>query len=176
MGYSKSYRAFQRVQIFLDAILESKNDSKITWKPLNTSTNDFAYKLRNGMRYAKENPRECAKYKDLDDNFVIKIKGSVVIAERKLPLLEAEEVNEVVVMRFDNVDNLLAIIGAAIANKGIDELHFPGVKFTSLPLSNLYSWTSVNDYKIYKDLESDGLILSKISKPELEEWKPESSM
>lgn len=160
MGYSLSERAFNRVAIYLQELAESDQDT-FTWEV--TSSRDFAYRLRQGMKSAEK--FGYINYAGLLDKYIIKEVGNKVIAEKRT----VNTVTPVGIHKkaFPEVSNLSGLITVAIANNHLNVLHFPDVNLSDEDKVALSKFCKAKNW-VYS------LTLNELQKCQVMEQKSES--
>jgi len=141
MGYSGNKAAVERVKPLLDQMLRSEHD--LIWPSENAHM--LCYHIREGMTVAQS--LKIDPYTELKKEWVIRNKGSRVVAERKNPIaLEALQA-AMSKMELEDVRNVMEIVGAAILHKA-HQMYFPDAVFTPEDSLSLYNWCQRNGYHL----------------------------
>lgn len=164
MGYSKNPAAVERVKPLLDQMVKATTD--LMWPSENAHM--LGYHLREAMSVAKS--KKIEPYHELKDKFVIRNRGTRVIAEKRhvetITALQAA-LSKVVL---SNIETLVQIVGAAIEHKA-HELFFPDAALAvEEDKLTLYKWCQKNGYHMI--LAEVGVTLTKEEVGDIE-WTPE---
>lgn len=165
MGYSNSEASIKRVQKLLDQMLDAQSD--ISWPSPNAHM--LGYHIREALTIAKKKGIE--PYKGLKDRFIIRNKGTRVVAElRDVETLAALQsaMSKVVL---ENLSSLMEILGGAINHK-MSEMFFPDADLTQDEAEKLYLWAQKNGYFLI--VAESGITLTK-NDPGEAVFRPESS-
>ena len=143
MGYSNSTEAITRVKGFL-ITLKNTAENIIAWK--SDDPKKLQYHIHCGLSSAKS-----LKYDDfshLKDEWKIKLKQDLVIAERKGELKVPEAA-----LIFENLGDVYAIITKITAYKdSLSPLVFTGVSLDEESEQKLLKWCTANMFKYSLDV------------------------
>lgn len=139
MGYSGNKAAVERVKPLLDQMVQAQQD--LTWP--STNAHMLCYHIREAMTVAEK--LKIEPYDGLKVNWIIRNRGTKVVAERKnvetLQALQAAMSN----MELENVDSAMGIVGAAIMHKA-HQMYFPDARLNPDDVLALYSWCHKHGY------------------------------
>jgi hypothetical protein len=176
MSYSKSDRAFTKVQQILDTLINIKGDSA-TW--ITNDPNSLAYQIRQGLKIAADEPEKYGDYSKLKNIYKITVKSNLVSAVRFVPVAELKntELNSMngfkkTVIQFEipEVKEPLEVIGALIETPQFEEYIFKDyTEITEKELNIIHKYTSKNNLFI---INSNSLIITRKEPPEELSWKP----
>lgn len=173
MAYSRSTKAVDRVVKQLDKLVDANED--VVW--LTADPTKLRYRLHEAFSVIERYPAKFNSYLGIKDKFVIRVRPNKVVAELRTPEvvedsnLNVEKFNRTIsTLLIPDVNTHIAIVGAVIANRAVDELHFPQAFLDDESLAKLFGWTSSNGYHIVR---GNGLTLTKNDPGELA-WKPHS--
>lgn len=139
MGYSENEAVIRKVQPILDQMVEASTD--LSWPT--TNAHMFGYHLREAMNLAKD--KKIAPYENLKDNWIIRNKGTKVVAEKKRVLaLEALQAT-MSRMELGQLFSVVEIVGAAITHKA-HHMYFPDAAMMPEDRETLYQWCQKNGY------------------------------
>lgn len=137
MGYSKNLDRIERVRPLLDQMLKAK--TSLTWPSENAHM--LGYHIREALTLAKKG--KIAPYDTLKDRFIIRNKGSHVVADPKDIEISIESVMSKVTL--EDLTSLMEIVGGAL-NHRADEMFFPSADLEADEVEKLYTWAQKNDY------------------------------
>ena len=162
MGYTKSIRILKLVQDHLDLMLTS--ETNLVFEA--DDANKLAYQIRSGIKaaQARKDSAEYSKYAGLQAKYIIRIRGTKVIAELRdpTPIPLKQTLSRLVIGK---ITDALGAIGILIEHKP-EEVYFPNYDDE---LDILYNYSSVNNYSIIK--HETGVTVTK-HKNEVAEWTP----
>lgn len=161
MGYAKSAAALKRLQPLLDQML--KSDVSLSWPSQNAHM--LGYHIREAMKIAESDPQ--SPYKGLRERFVIRNKGTHVVAEPRVINVVAELHQAHAKMSLENLSGLLELIGAVITHEA-HEMFFPDALLTEEETKTLYEWAKPRGYSL---VVGNGITITK-ENPGEAEWTP----
>lgn len=161
MGYSKTSKyAITKVQTLLDQML--KSEGNVSWP--SRDPQKLIYLLRDALSVAEKD--HSSPYRPLKSNFIIRNKGTHVLAERRNVVDIIGELSRSR-MTIENITTLIEIIGAVITHKQ-HEMYFPDALVNEEEILQLYNWCLEKEYNI---VVGDGITVTK-NDPGEAKWLP----
>lgn len=166
MSYTPTKNAVIKVEYILKDLLNAQDDCAFG----SLEPQKLAYHIHEAM--ASVNVlEEYTQYRGLKDKFRFRVRQGKVVAELKGKPVDAFRLVQETLskMRIDEVDNVVGIIGACLANK-VTEIYFPSAVLREDDLRTLLTWTEDTSWYIINHDEA-GVTLTKTNPGELA-WSP----
>lgn len=154
MAYTSSVNAINRVRVQLDILVNAK--ASFEWRVSNPQK--FAYQLREAFKVANQYKEQYPQYKDLKDNFIIRVTRTGVFAQKK-DVLDIQPV-ALGKITIDSARTPMEVAGAAITHNA-PIMYFPNASLDPVDVEKMRKWAEASDYSLNIDNNNAGVILNK---------------
>lgn len=161
MPYTNNESAIFRVKKYLDQMAEAT--TSLEWEA--EQPHKLAFHIREGIAVARKTGNPLG---NLAGKFIIRSLSNKVVAQLRVNDPNFVELKRTLnKMVFDDLDNLLEVVGAAIKHKA-DVMYFPNADLIPEDLQKLFAWTSKNEYFV---VVGDGVTITRVDPGEAK-WEP----
>lgn len=170
MGYADSIVTVKRIQNLLEDIIENDKKGKYYTTFLSDDPVKLVYHLREAKAFLSkmDHAHYNNNYLHLTPvtNYMFKMERDRVIAKIKIPKYRKQQDDSqpvflpVPTQIYEPAEDAMAVIGYIIEHKNIDQITFPRLDSTQIPL--VINWASKNNYEV--KIEENGVTVKKSEK------------